>query len=77
MEYFGKCQYQPQSMRNKYLICSNCYHFIERHSFISTEGMCQKCSILKSEDYICNILIKASKSPGIKYIIRKIMFEYL
>ena len=77
MEYFGKCQTQPHSLVGKYKICTVCYNIVLSHNFIYIENMCQRCIIKKNKYIILDTLIKASKSPGIKYIFHKILFTYL
>ena len=79
MEYFGKHtrRTQPHSQRNKYKICTSCNYIVFTHRYICSENRCQLCSVRASEDYILDILQKASKSPGLKHFFKKILYDYL
>ena len=77
MEYFGKCQTQPHKFRGKYFMCSPCISYVPKDLFVKHANQCQKCYINENKYHILYILQKASKSPGITYIYKKILFEYL
>ena len=77
MEYFGRCQYQPLSLSNKYNICLGCFYFIPNHAYLHEDQMCQSCNLKKNKYYVTRILQRASNAPGLTHIFHRIMFVYL
>ena len=79
MDHFGRFsrRTQPHSKRGKYSICTKCNYIVFSHRYLKKENRCQLCSIRASENEIIGILQDASKSPGLKYLFKKILYDYL